>query len=191
MERWGFEARPGFQLRPCHFPAESPGPGPLSSRSLHFPSVKWGTMSSWVLLITYITHLRRQKIQKSNGLILLQLLFLRVHSCPSRAHFRIILHPYQVFQGLPLGVLPSSPDSVIPSPGEQGFSPTPWAGRGSRTPSNPPRAAGRLDLPGDILYEPASTQPVAFKDRPLANSICLGDKLFNGARVGSREDNEF
>lgn len=60
----GFEGKPGFQSRLHHFPAESPGPGPLSSRGLHFPSVKWGTVSCLVLLITYITSSRRQNTEK-------------------------------------------------------------------------------------------------------------------------------
>lgn len=83
---------------------------------------------------------------------------------------------------------PLTPVSVIPlSLGTSSFLPTGC----DRALDTPPREQQRGSLPGDCLCEPASPQPVAFKDRPIASAICLRDKLFNGARAGSREDDKF
>lgn len=87
--------------------------------------------------------------------------------------------------------LPSSPSPTF------SVTPFPW-GQGSFLPTGCERALDPQrteqqggDLPRDCLCEPASTPPVALQDRPSASSICLRDKLFNGAGAGSGEDDKF
>lgn len=66
---------------------------------------------------------------------------------------------------------PPSPVSVTPAPlGQGSFLPTGC----ERALDTLPREQQGGDLPGDFLCEPASTQPVAFKDRPSASSSASG-----------------